>query len=109
MDYKKTIKKIVDILKVYYRPQTIILFGSCVYGRVKESSDIDMLIVKRTKKPYAQRWLEVGRLVRKIEKALPFEPFILTPQELQRQLKRNLFLREVIKRGKLLYEKPRLF
>lgn len=105
MDYKKTINKIVQILTAKYKPEKIILFGSCVSGRVTRDSDIDMLILKKTKVPYGQRWLEVGRLVRNLKKPIPFEPFVLTPREFKRELMRNLFLQEIIKKGKVLYEK----
>lgn len=102
--YKESIKEIVETLKRVYKPEKIILFGSCVSGRVNRDSDIDMLILKHTNKPYGQRWLEVGRLVRDIRKPFPFEPFILTPEECSKELKRNLFLQEIIKKGKVLYE-----
>ena len=105
MSYKEAIKNITETIKTKYKPEKIILFGSCVSGRVHKDSDIDMLIVKNTEKSYGERWLEVSRLVRNIEKPLPFEPFILTPKEVSRQLNRNLFLQEVLVKGKVLYEK----
>lgn len=105
MNYKQSIKKIVKIIKIKYNPQKIVLFGSCVSGRVNRDSDIDMLIIKDTKKSYGQRWLEVCRLVRNLKKPLPFEPFILTSEELKRQLSRNLFLQDILSKGKVLYEK----
>ncbi|MBI5555515.1 MAG: nucleotidyltransferase domain-containing protein [Elusimicrobia bacterium] len=83
----------------------MILFGSCVSGRINRDSDIDMLIIKKTKKAYGKRWLEVGRLMRAINKKMPFEPIVLTPQELARQSLNNLFIREILKSGKVLYEK----
>jgi len=105
MNYKKAIKEIVEVLKTNYKPKKIILFGSCVRGKVNKNSDIDMLIIKDTKAKYGERWFEVGKLVRHLKKPLPFEPFTLTPQELKRHLSRNLFLQEIIKKGKVLYEK----
>ncbi len=105
MNYKKSIEEIVKILKSKYHPNKIILFGSCAWGRVKKSSDIDMLIIKNTNKPYGRRWIEVGRLVRNLKKPIPLEPFVLTPEELKRQSRRNLFLQEILSKGKVLYEK----
>lgn len=105
MNYKESIKTIAETIKAKYRPEKIILFGSCAWGKVHEDSDIDMLIVKNTEKSYGERWMEVNRLVRNIEKPLPFEPFILTPEEVKRELNRNLFLQEVWGKGKVLYEK----
>lgn len=105
MKHRQAIKKIVDILRAEYNPQKIILFGSCAWGKVTKDSDIDMLIVKDTKKKYGERWLEVGRLVRHLGINFPFEPFVLTSGEFKKQLRRNLFLQEIAERGAVLYEK----
>ena len=105
MGYKEAINDIVHALKTKYHAEKIILFGSCVSGRVDKNSDIDMLIIKHTKEPYGQRWLKVGRLVRNLKRHIPFEPIILTPKEVARELKRNLFLQGIIEKGKVLYEK----
>jgi uncharacterized protein len=105
MGYREAIKDIIDTLKRKYHPEKIILFGSCVSGKVGRDSDIDMLIIKDTKKPYGKRWIEACRLVRNIKRHIPFEPFILTPEEIKRELKRNLFLQEIIEKGRVLYEK----
>ncbi len=60
------INKITRLLKSNYKPERIILFGSCNSGKVTQNSDIDMLIVKDTQKAYGERWLEVCRLVRSL-------------------------------------------
>lgn len=105
MGYKEAIKEITETLKTKYRPEKIILFGSCASGKVHRGSDIDMLIIKNTKKKYGQRWLEVGRMTRNLNRHIPFEPFILTPTEVKRGINRNLFLQEIMKNGEVLYEK----
>ncbi len=105
VDYKNSVKEIVKTLKKGYGPTKIILFGSCLSGKITPNSDIDMLIVKDTKKSYGQRWLEVGRLVRHIKKDMPFEPWILTPAEFRSEFGRNPFLQEIIEKGKVMYEK----
>jgi len=108
MSYRESIRQITETLKTKYKPEKIILFGSCVAGKVTRNSDIDMLIVKATKRPYGQRWLEVGRIVRNIDRGLPFEPIIVTPDELRRELDGNLFLQEILRKGKVLYAKNQL-
>lgn len=105
MGYKQAIKEIVKTLRTKYLPEKIILFGSYAYGKPDEDSDIDMLIIKDTDKTYRERWMEVGRLVRNSKRSIPFEPFIITTKELQRELRRNFFLREIMEKGKVLYEK----
>ena len=103
--YKKAIRDIVDTLKLEYKPEKIILFGSCVSGKITPDSDIDMLIIKDTDKAYRERWIEVGRLVRNPKRNIPFEPFIITTKEFQRELKRNFFLQEIVEKGRVLYAK----
>ena len=103
--YKEVIENIVQTLKSGYKPEKIILFGSCASGKVTPNSDIDMLIIKNTKKKYGQRWMDVTRLVRHIERQLPFEPFVITQDEFKSQIGRNFFLQEIMKKGKVLYEK----
>lgn len=105
MHYQEAIKEIVEILKTKYKPEKIVLFGSCVSGKINRDSDIDMLIVKDTKKKYGQRYLEVCRLAYNLKRRIPFEPFVITPQEFKRELRRNLFLQEIVGKGRVLYEK----
>jgi predicted nucleotidyltransferase len=105
MGHAQAIKEITSVLRAKYHPDKIILFGSCAWGNIHRYSDIDMLIIKETNQPYRQRWFEVCRLARDLKRSIPFEPFVLTPKEIERQLSRNLFLQEIMKRGKVLYEK----
>lgn len=105
MNYQQAIKEIVATLKAKYGPEKIILFGSCAAGKAGRHSDIDMLIIKDTKKKYGERWMDVSRLVRHIKRPLPFEPFIITREEFKNQFARNFFLQEIVKNGKVLYEK----
>lgn len=102
-NYQKEVNQIVKTLKEKYRPEKIILFGSLAYGKVKEDSDIDLLIVKRTSKSKLERLKEVLMMV---DNNLPFEPVVYTPQELKRRLSMgDFFIQDIIKRGKVLYEK----
>jgi len=105
MRYREAIQEITETLKVKYHPDKIVLFGSCAFGKTHRDSDIDMLIIKDTKKKYGQRYLDVCRLVYNFARRIPFEPFILTPKEFARQIGRNLFLQEIMAKGKVLYEK----
>ncbi|MFA5781386.1 MAG: nucleotidyltransferase domain-containing protein, partial [Bacteroidales bacterium] len=45
-----------------YSPEKIILFGSFASGNANENSDIDLLIVKKTKEPFYQRLRQVRKL-----------------------------------------------
>ena len=99
-----TLERIIDVLVKEYQPEKIILFGSCAYGQPHEESDIDLLIIRETDKPFHKRWAEVYSLVSEIVRGLDFSPFVITPEELQRKLeKRDPFFEEILTRGEVLY------
>jgi len=86
-------------------PEKIILFGSFAKGRERPESDIDLLIIKRTKKKPADRVAEVLRF---IWGHVPnIEPQVLTPEEFSKAVAENRFFitEEVLKYGKTIYEK----
>ena len=98
------LRKIADKIRVGYNPEKIILFGSMARGTTTEDSDIDLLIIKRTSKPFHKRWAEVCRLVSDLRRDVAFSPFVLTPQELEaRKALKDQFIEGILKDGKVLY------
>jgi uncharacterized protein len=55
------------------------VFGSTVSGHVHAGSDIDLLVVRHTDEPPAERSLT---LVRELASPLPLDVFVYTPEEL---------------------------
>ncbi len=101
--FSKDIEEIVQMLKAKYKPKKIILFGSLASGKPDTSSDIDLLIIKQTKKDPWERAREVDRF---IKHNLPTEFLVYTPKELKNRLKMNdFFIKEVLEKGKVLYER----
>jgi len=98
------IKIITDQIVKKYKPQKIILFGSGSSGRVRQESDIDLLIIKDTKKKYLDRVREVVQIT---DSKFPTDIFVLTPKELERAILENRFMiiDEILPKGKVLYEK----
>jgi predicted nucleotidyltransferase len=85
-----------------FRPERIILFGSYAYGQPDRDSDVDLLVVMPARN-------EIDQALQ-IEDTLdpPFSVDIVvrTPKNMQWRLEEgDWFLREVIQRGKVLYEK----
>jgi predicted nucleotidyltransferase len=100
------IKKIVKAISTEYQPDKIILFGSYAYGIPTEESDVDLLIIKDTEKPFHKRWAEVCRIISGIRKdsGIAFSSFIVTPHELQQRLQMgDPFFKEILDKGKILY------
>lgn len=87
------------------QPEKIILFGSFTKGKPTYESDIDLLIVQKTKKKPVQRIAETLRL---LWGNIPhIEPYVLTPKELDQAIAENRFFitQEIMKYGKTIYEK----
>ena len=99
------IKELNDIsrrLIKEYDPEKIILFGSRAEGKDNEGSDIDLVVVKVTKKRLLDRHIEVETLL--ADRAVPIDIIVYTPDEM-----RNLysmgspFVEEIVEKGRLLY------
>ena len=100
----KVIDRIVARICAEYRPDSIILFGSHAYGNPGPDSDIDLLIVKRTRKPFHARYAEVGGIIREVRRGWAVSPFVMSPSELRERLAAgDQFIAEIISRGKRLY------
>jgi predicted nucleotidyltransferase len=100
---EKNLNSVVSALIAKYKPEKIILFGSLAKDDVKEMTDIDLLIVKDTRKPYTDRIREVIGLC---NYNVGIDFIIYNPQELAEMIKTQSFVRnEMIKKGKVIYEK----
>lgn len=99
----KRVFSIINKLKSAYGPEKIILFGSHAYGKPTTDSDIDLaVIIKNTNLSYHERLIAIRRLIRT---TIPIDFFVLTQDELKEKAKENFFLREIVERGKIVYEK----
>jgi len=99
------LERIVDRLADAYKPARIILFGSYAEGDPGADSDIDLIIVKDTSLPYYDRIAEVRRYVSDTLTRRPFDPVVLTPQEVDEQTRaRRSFIMHVLREGKVVYE-----
>jgi predicted nucleotidyltransferase len=85
--------------------EKVILFGSYAQGTAKQDSDIDLLVVARTKLPPRERYSAVRRLVADFPAG--FDIVVETPEEyLQWRTVVNHIVYFADKYGKVLYERP---
>lgn len=85
-----------------FNPEKIVLFGSFAYGTPHEDSDVDILVVMPARNPIDQ----AVRIRMAVPAPFPMDLLVRTPKKLARRLKEgDSFLREVMSRGKVLYEK----
>lgn len=89
-----------------FQPQKIILFGSYAYGHPKPDSDVDLLVIMDTALRSRQQRLEISRVLS--PRPFPLDIIVRTPRELAERIAMgDLFLNEIITRGKVLYERTR--
>ncbi|MGB9607137.1 MAG: nucleotidyltransferase domain-containing protein [bacterium] len=79
----------------------VILFGSLAKGVVHKGSDIDLVIVKDTKKRFLDRLDEYYSL---LSPKVATDIFVYTPEEFEEMMKEGGFLHSALKEGKVLYE-----
>ena len=105
---KKLIKELAKLKKEIiksYKPEKIILFGSLAWGRVGPDSDIDLMVIKKSKKRPSERFNDFAKKVDTMVDA-PKDIIIFTPGEIKKRLSiEDDFILDVIERGKVLYEK----
>ncbi|PWH11965.1 MAG: nucleotidyltransferase domain-containing protein [Anaerolineae bacterium] len=97
----ETLPQVIERLVQELKPYKIILFGSYAYGNPTPDSDVDLLVVWDTDLPPRQRVQVVSRLL--YPRSFPVDILVKTPEELQQELPHNFFLREIVSRGKVIY------
>jgi len=97
------VKNLIDKLKGAYNPELVILFGSGANGRFDEDSDIDLLIVKKTKKRPLWRRIEVRKILATEQ---PIDVIVYTPDEFSKLKEAGRsFIKDVITNGKIMFER----
>ncbi|HEY85644.1 MAG TPA: nucleotidyltransferase domain-containing protein [Chloroflexi bacterium] len=98
------LKNVTGRIVKTFDPYRIIVFGSHVYGHPTPDSDVDLLIVMDSDERPAMRATRVSRILR--PRPFPMDILVRTPEEIQHRLKiGDYFIREVMERGKVLYER----
>lgn len=102
----KTLPRAVERLVSELNPEKIILFGSYAYGTPTPDSDVDLLIVMKTRARYIDRYIAVSNIL--YPREFPVDILVKTPAEIRKEQKKkaNFFLREILTKGKVLYERP---
>ena len=79
----------------------LILFGSAVRKELGLTSDIDLIAIMESKKPFIERLQEIYLNIQPKNVDL----LVYTPEEFIRMSKENLFIQNAIKEGKTIFER----
>jgi predicted nucleotidyltransferase len=97
---RPAIQKIVSELK----PEKVVLFGSYAYGMPNPHSDVDLLVIMKTRASLKNRSWAVSRLL--IPRPFPVDILVKTPKEVSDALASgDFFIKEILTRGKVLYDR----
>jgi predicted nucleotidyltransferase len=85
-----------------FQPDKIFLFGSYAYGTPHQDSDVDILVVMP-----ARNQLDMAFKIHwTLQPPLPLHIIVRTPKNMKWRLEEGeSFLREIVSKGKVLYEK----
>jgi predicted nucleotidyltransferase len=85
-----------------FGPEQIILFGSQARAESDEWSDVDLLVIYKTRKTFLDRLKELY-LAWDIPKAVDILAY--TPEEFHRMAEESPFIKDAVEKGEVLYEK----
>ncbi|CAN5551004.1 nucleotidyltransferase domain-containing protein [soil metagenome] len=102
MDVQAHIKKVCRQIVDRFSPDKVILFGSYAYGTPTYDSDIDLLVVM----PYDGNELDkMAEVRRELNSAMPLDVMVKTPKQIETRIAmEDFFVREIIDKGKVLYD-----
>lgn len=100
---KRELARWKPLLIKHLNPEKIILFGSLPNQAVHEWSDVDLVIIQQTELPFTKRIREVLLL---LQPKVGVDLLIYTPDEFEQMSKERLFVqKEILKKGKVIYER----
>jgi predicted nucleotidyltransferase len=98
----KLIRKVCQQIADAYQPEKIILFGSHAYGTPTRKSDVDLLIVMNFDGSPIQQSIKISG---ELGLVTPMDMLVRTPEQIATRLENDdLFMREIVERGKIMYE-----
>ncbi|MEK6409182.1 MAG: nucleotidyltransferase domain-containing protein [Acidobacteriota bacterium] len=100
----REIKHLCEKIAIEFRPEKIILFGSHAYGKPQWDSDVDLLIIMPFKGRRTRKAIEI---LDRLNPATALDLLVRTPRQVEKRLAMgDFFMREIIERGKVMYESP---
>jgi len=102
----KSLRPAIQKIVAELRPEKVVLFGSYAYGTPSPHSDVDLLVIMKTRASLKERSWAVSRLL--LPRPFPVDILVKTPREVEKSLKTgDFFLQEILTRGKVLYDRSK--
>lgn len=96
------IQQVCDRIAAHFQPEKIILFGSHAYGQPTSESDVDLLVVMEFAGSPLQQAIKISR---ELGLVTPMDLLVRTPAQVRERLQMgDPFMREIIERGKVMYD-----
>ena len=103
MIQKSVLKKIQEVLSTTPCHKAYV-FGSYANGTADKYSDLDLVIIAETNRPFVERFRDFDTILE--ISPVPVELIIYTPNEFENMIKKeNPLVMNVLKEGKCIYEK----
>ncbi|MGC9318195.1 MAG: nucleotidyltransferase domain-containing protein [Armatimonadota bacterium] len=81
--------------------QKVLLFGSVARDRIRATSDLDLIVVMDTDRPFVER---VRRIRDAIGPRLACDLLAYTPEEFDEMAQSSLLVRQALREGEVLHE-----
>ncbi|TRZ78468.1 nucleotidyltransferase domain-containing protein [bacterium] len=101
-DIEKKLSEITNKIVKEVDPEKIILFGSYAWGNPGPDSDVDLVVVEKSKESRRERQINIRRLL--FGSGIAYDVVSYTPEEIERRLAmKDFFAEKIVNKGKVLY------
>jgi len=101
---EKQINQITAKIIENHNPERIFLFGSLAWGKPRNDSDIDLLVVKKNIKSMRQAAEDIDRTL--FDRQVALDILVYSPEYFKKRLDLgDSFAKKIFDKGKLLYAK----
>ena len=97
----EALDRIVSNLRASPDVERVIFFGSYARGKADLRTDLDLIVVMASPRPFLERTAE---LYSRLEAGIDLDLLVYTPEEWEKQ-RETPFIRQALLTGKVLYEK----
>ncbi len=99
----ENINKIVDQISNNFHTSKIILFGSWAYGSPENHSDVDLLVIMDY---HGSPRKQAASILQEIDYHVPLDLLVRSSDQISRRMKDgDFFIKDIIEKGKVLYER----